>query len=59
MEYQSWAINPQKDGIVQVWSAKIQPEPAKMQIVTYCISSSGERGFGFDRSKIYFIGERL
>ena len=36
-----------KDGFVQVCSAKIQPEPAKMPIVMLCINSSGEGGFSF------------
>jgi len=49
----------QKDGFIQVYIAKVQPQPAKMVIMLICAISSGEGGFGSARTKIHFIGEKL
>jgi len=46
-------------GFIQVYIAKVQTQPAKMAIMLICAISSGEGGFGFNRSQIHFIGEKL
>ena len=43
---------------VQTRSAKIQPQPAKMEIVMIGLIPSGEYGFGSDRPQPHFIGEK-
>ena len=51
-------IIAQKDGFVQMYIAKIQPEPAKMPILRLITISSGEVGFGSDQTRSHFTGEK-
>jgi len=48
----------QKNGFVQMYIAKVQPEPAKMSNVKLYTICSDEVGFGNEQFKPYSIGEK-